>query len=280
MFAVAKAGGRLVRACVCIALLTSLDEGFLGQAWASIVNLSNKSSGYSAGPEHWREFLACWNKERVAHYLMLRKADPDLPNFSVISTFPPTASDGEAKYRSEIDLLQRSLGVTLPKSYTDFLIAYQPRTLVPQKAPGSPVMIGMYSPAQVDRVSKLAPELLRAATKYSLDSSDNEYFVYGKDQDVMAGRTRNLSDAIVVGKYGSALFEIIALYPQVRTADGEMEAMLGFHAGEFRAPSFAELMRQLSVLETRALGHVPPYSQDKLRGTCADRLRIENPWWK
>jgi hypothetical protein len=62
--------------------------------------------------------------------------------------------------------------------------------------------------------------------------------------------------------------------------DGEMEAALHYHAGEFRAPSFAELMRQLSIMEISTVDHVPPYPQEILKGTCADKLPIADAWWE
>jgi hypothetical protein len=140
--------------------------------------------------------------------------------------------------------------------------------------------IGIYAPSQVNRYGSLEPQLAAEEEKWPMHSSDEDYYVYGVKQDDVSGRTANHRNAIVVGKYGDSRYEVIALYPQVKTADGEMEAALFFHSGEFRAPSFAELMRQLSILETTGIDHLPPYPQSALHGTCADKLRIDNPWWE
>jgi hypothetical protein len=279
MSAAAKLSAQLARLSIFVAALVSGNDVFK-EAQAATVTLSDRPSGYVGEPRNWTEFLSCWAKERATHYLELKKGNPVLPNYSAIGMFSGAPDDRAAAQLLEISRFERSLGIALPKSYKDFLIAYQPRVLQAQSGPGGQVTIGMYAPSQVGRVSAVAPALLQGARKYPIESDDREYFVYGKEQDVMAGRTKNLADAIVVGKYGSAMFEIIALYPQVTTVDGEMEATMGFHAGEFRASSFAELMRQLSVLETRPVSHVPPYSQGELRGTCAEKLPIANPWWK
>jgi hypothetical protein len=113
-----------------------------------------------------------------------------------------------------------------------------------------------------------------------IESSDVEYVMYGTVQEGTSIRTCYLRNAILIGRYGDSMFEQILLYPQVSTQDGELEAAIRFHASQFRAPSFAEMMRQWSHLEMLLPNTVPPYAQDRLRCTCADHLPMKNVWWR
>ena len=245
------------------------------------ITLADRNSGYSAGPEQWKEFLSCWSRAELERHQGLLKETPDLPHLPLLGKYA-----GDSPHQSiddvsaSIDKLEKSLGVPLPKSYKDFLFAHQPPFLQPQAVPWGTALVGMYAPSQVGRVRLLDPEGAKLAEQYPIERPDQEYFVYGTKQGGAHARTRYIPDAIVVGKYGSSSYELILLYPQVRTADGEMEAALHYHSGEFRAPSFAELMRQLSILETKAVDHVPPYPQTMLKGTCADKLPMVNVWWE
>ncbi|UXI70354.1 hypothetical protein [Tahibacter amnicola] len=159
-------------------------------------------------------------------------------------------------------------------SYRDFVRTYHPATV-----PGADV-VGFYHPSHVKRMADVEPWYVEVASAHAIDSTNAEYHVYGVAQDDSTGRTRYLADALVVGKYGTNTTDFIVLYPQSLTADGEMEAALIYPAGEFRAPSFAELMRQLSYLQTRHVDDMPPYAQTALVGTCAAKLVLRDVWWK
>ena len=246
-----------------------------------IITLADRNSGYSAGPEQWKEFLACWSRAELERHRDLLRETPDMPHLPLLgksSVDSPHQSIDDIS--ASTDKLEKSLGVPLPRSYRDFLLAHNPPVLRPQAVAWGTTLLGMYAPSQVGRVRLLDPEGAKLAERYPIEKPDQEYFVYGARQDDAHARTRYIPDAIVVGRYGSSSYELILLYPQVRTADGEMEAAIHYHSGEFRAPSFAELMRQLSILETKAVDHVPPYPQTMLKGTCADKLPMVNVWWE
>ena len=230
--------------------------------------LPSRSSGYVRGVKQWYDFLSCWQTA------MPRSSHDTEPSSALThgSVRKPPASA-----EREIEALEKSLGTALPASYKDFVRAYAPASI--QTASDPRHMVGMLAPSQVKRLKSFDPDAVKLAEKYPIDSSDKDYFVYGTRQDGVRGKNRYWAESIVVGKYGSALFERIVLYPQSRTADGEFEAALHFHASEFRAPSFAELMRQLSYLETYEPNVVPPYAQATLRNTCADKLPLSNVWW-
>lgn len=247
-----------------------------------VLKLSDMHSGYSGEPAQWDEFLWCWYEASlVAHQGMLKKT-PDIPFFPILNKYVVTPSKREATEDVTLSIVkaEKNLRVTLPRSYKDFLLAYRPPLLRGQKAPWGEVLIGMYAPSQIGRVADLFPLKVEISKKYPIETEDKEYFIYGIEQDDASGRISYLSDAIVVGKYSDQMHALIVLYPQIRSADGEMEAALYAHSGEFRAPSFAELMRQLSFMETNPGMPGPPFPQANLKGTCADKLSMTNVWWK
>lgn len=230
---------------------------------------SARSSGYAGTARDWREFLSCWRRDAT----LARQGRNDLGPVLV----DDVAADGpDTSLRSRIQSRERALGVELPRSYVHFLEAARPRGTWDEVAPGT----GFLSIDAIDTVARLDPEGVALAQAHPADADDGAYLVYGVDQDDAVSRSRYRAGAIVVGKYGDSLYEQIVLFPQVRTADGEMEAALLGWAGSYRAPSFAELMRQLAYFDLGRADHVPPYLQTTLQGTCAERLPLRDVWWK
>jgi hypothetical protein len=227
-----------------------------------------RDSGYAGTLVHWRDFLSCWNREAR----QTRQGRDDLGPALIVKD----PDNPDVSLSSRIQARERALGVELPRSYVHFLAAARPEGTWPGLARST----GLLSIDAIDTVGHLDPEAARIAQAHALDTDDELYFVYGVNQDDATMRSRYLADAIVVGKYGDSLYEQIVLFPQVRTSDGEMEAALLGWAGTFRAPSFAELMRQLSYQDLGRADHVPPYAQALLVGTCADRLPQKHVWWK
>jgi hypothetical protein len=162
----------------------------------------------------------------------------------------------------------------------DFLLAYRaPGRLSSEVA--SHNVNGLLDLSHVGYLAELDPEAFRALEENPVDSAASDYFRYGAGQDAIVRRTKYLRNAILVGRYGDAQYEIVLLYPDVRTIDGEMEAAILFHSGEYRTPSFAEMMRQLSVLETRDKSVLEfPYPQEVLKDSCAEKLPQMGVWWK
>ena len=249
-----------------------------GGAMSEILPLAQRQSGYVPGLTQWNGFMSCWEKSARRNYAEKVKnnaAEVDLSLLGVDVKQNPSEKD----HTEAIAKLENDLGVTLPQSYKDFLTVYRPPYLRPRKLPWGEALIGFFAPSQVGYFAKLRPDTLRIFEENPFEATDKDYFVYGAKQDGVFGRTRNLRNAILIGQHGDALHELILLYPDVKTADGEMEAAVRFHSEEYRAPSFAELMRQLSMLETSYPAHVPPYSQEVLKGTCADQIALVNVWW-
>lgn len=251
-----------------------------GEGVKEVHPLRKRSSGYFASVQDWDAFLGCWSSESSRKATLAGSAEfvTLLSKFTRLSKEPqPSAAEIEAG----IARLESRLGVLLPRSYKDFLRAYRPPTYRPHEARGGGTLrVGIYAVDQVDRLGRLEPQLIQISRDFAIESSDADYYVYGTEQDDVSVRTKYRQDAIVVGSHGHEIHDLMVLYPQERTQDGEMEASLIFHSGEFRAPSFAELMRQLSYMETRSVNRVPPYSQTDLAGSCSNLLPLRNVWWK
>ncbi len=238
--------------------------------------LMQHNSGYISGVNDWVDFLKCW---RDGVHRTQSDRDERVNSILFSHTYSKMPIDSEDEIIVDIKNLEDRLGEALPKSYKDFLLAYwslrEPTKTFQRGVPG------FLQASQVGRLVDIQPEIIEIYKNHPLNSTDERYFSYGINQDDATGRTQYLRKAILIGFRGDAIFEVILLYPDVKTNDNEMEASILLHAGEFRAPSFAELMRQLSVLEVRNIdGEGIPYSQKVLSGTCADKLHISNIWWE
>ncbi|QTN27478.1 SMI1/KNR4 family protein [Rhodoferax sp. AJA081-3] len=244
--------------------------------------LSSKSSGYAASPADWSNFLDCWRETLRHRPHDLPKDQFGVPVFSMMATYRKgsqknSSSDSDAALKS-IEQLQVKLNVVLPPSYVDFVIAFGP-TAFPEVIPDTDSHArGFYPLEEVDFMKRRRPDIVEIEESYPRDSGSEKYFVYGTKQDDVAVRTKYYRNAIVVGAYSK--HELLLLNPVVKTQDGEMEAILLMHSSSFRAPSFAELVRQVSVAETVDVKRSPPYPQEKLIGTCASKLPMKNIWWE
>lgn len=234
-----------------------------------------RESGYTPGAGPWVQFLGCWQAESRA----LAGHSQGRGHPSVLSGGQIRARLNDSQVEAALAQLEQALGVPLPNAYKDFARAFDAGASGASQQDLSSA-IRMFPIESVAWLRDVDPEAVKLAEKYPDHPTDAEYLVYGIDQNSAKVRTKYIEQAIVVGRYGQSLYETIVLFPSVRTADGEMEAALLQHAGQFRAPSFAELMRQLSVLETKAWAQqMPPYPQADLKGTCADKLPVA-AWWR
>jgi hypothetical protein len=241
--------------------------------------LEQRNSGYIADPDKWRGFLSCW-QAGFSH----RPDRNSAIGGSILGNYELnlTARDPKevAARRRAIGDVERRLEMRLPQSYVDFLLAYRDPGHLSREVASHKVN-GLLDLSHVGYLAELDPDALRALEENPVDSAAPDYFRYGAGQDAIVRRTKYLRNAILVGRYGDAQYEIVLLYPDVRTIDGEMEAAILFHSGEYRTPSFAEMMRQLSVLETRDKSVLEfPYPQEVLKDSCAEKLPQMGVWWK
>lgn len=225
------------------------------------MKLSERHSGYALDSRDWIDFLTCW-KNSIPNELEFED-EAFLLSFS-----------GDAN-----SLNLENFRFRLPKSVLDFYQAYESlggRYRSPKISDG----LGVLAPKDVKPLSEYMPDFLEIRNESPWESSDVEYFRYGAAQDSGAYRTSRQNSAIVIGQYGYSDYELIVLYPDSLTKDGEMEAALFALASEARAPSFAEMMRQLSHYFTDRPREMPIFSQETLKGTCADKLPLKDVWWK
>lgn len=249
-----------------------------------VASLSHFDSGYDGSVEQWRAFLVCW---RTQLPLSARAViSGTVPTLTLLSKYTLLANDRQPtpnEIEADIARLESRLRLTLPRSYKEFLKAYLPPAYYPHPdAGGGSLRTGILAPTQVAALQEIDPALARMyqEPQLALAASDQQYYIYGIDQDDVAVRTQKRPASIVVGWHGPAHYDLIVLYPDELTADGEMEAAMIMHSGEFRALSFAELMRQLSQMETTYPDRVPPYAQDSLVNTCAWQLRPRAVSWR
>jgi len=236
------------------------------------VPLAQRASAHAGSSTDWARFLRCWQQANPA-----RSAESG--SVLVAATVQPAPGDEVAA-----KALEQRLGVRLPKSYRDFLAVYRTRLAALRTSDGLHYPRGLYAPEDVKLLKDLDPELIRIYQQVAAQNgghvSDADYYRYGVDQDSIYGRAEYLDRAIVLGKHGSDSYEYILMYPDSQTQDGEYEVALIWHAGEFRAPSFAEAMRQLYFMGTQNPDGVAPYAQTRLRSTCAEAMPLHEVWWK
>jgi len=228
------------------------------------MELLSKDSGYDLGKGDWIYFLNCW--ENASEKL----SDPDEGYLVHLS--------GEKRISKSIEFPQAK-DVILPSSLVDFHNAYSELGGI-YRGRKYEDGIGIFAPENVQPLSTYMEELLKIKNEWPDESNDADYFKYGIDQDNSSVRTSYQNNAIVIGQYGYDDYELIVMYPDSLTKDGEMETAIFAHASEARTPSFAEMMRQLSFYFTQAPDSIPIFSQEQLSGTCADKLLLKDIWWK
>ncbi|WP_146145588.1 hypothetical protein [Photobacterium jeanii] len=230
------------------------------------IRLSSLNSGYHSSSDSWQQFLSCW----------LKKQDELSSDFNFIKL--NNVPDEDKIPANHIEQW-KYVAVAIPKSLSDFYRAYFSLggefLSISDKEE-----VGIYSPDEVLHLRDFDPELLASYQLFPIESEDEQYYRYGIAQDGSDGRYSYVKEAIVLGKYGYSSYELILMYPSSRTEDGEVEVAILSHAYEYRTPSFAEMMRQLSMLFLSDPELLPPYSQQVLKGTCADIIKPKDAWWE
>ncbi|MDP5141382.1 hypothetical protein ORJ00_01340 [Rheinheimera baltica] len=215
--------------------------------------LTEKNSGYQRGTEQWLGFLKCWQATGEAELIRFE-------GNTVNEKIKPSA------------------GVSLPNSVKDFYQAYA--LLSGQFVEPQSDEVGLFQPENIVTLVEYSADLQTALQAWPATSDDEAYYTYGVEQDTATSRTSNYAGALVLGRFGQFPEEIILLYPNSLTADGEYETAILSHAYEFRTPSFAEMMRQLSILETEKKDLMPPYSYQESLNYCSALLALRDVWWK
>lgn len=250
----------------------------------------NKFS-YSQSIIQWSGFLLCW---RLKYSLVDPiRIVPMLGSFVeqdvTAEIIESSASKKVEKIVNAIEETENKLKLRFPKSYKDFLTAYeychQYSNNISNDYSDNDVR-GFFYLDQIQTLNEYDSSFIEIYNDTDGDqpsfSSDEKYLIYGIEQDDSAFRTCYFKDAIVIGEYEDSYGAIILLYQALHSEGGEWETAIIYHSGSFRTPLFAEMARQLSYYEVGSFtdGHMPPYSQKKLTNSCASKLTFENIWWK
>lgn len=197
---------------------------------------------------NWTDFLTLWNRE------LLERLDLSQHNaFIEPEITPEMVQSGWLGFagasQDEIAALETRLDTALPPSYRAFLTVSngfrQPGMLVPR----------LYSTQEVDWLRNIdleGIEAWRQGEAYNAKQfgpfdpvSDEEYFVYGEEQNPLLFRSDYLFDAVRVSAKETVGTAVYLLNPQVKTDDGEWEAWLWAHwiPGAYRYRSFWDLIQ-------------------------------------
>lgn len=216
-------------------------------------------SGYVGGPETWREFLECWDRE-ILESVKLQGAVSSMEQ----QVLARGGQRNEPASETAIAEAEKRLGTELPESLKDFWRASN--GLMHLRLDVDDGLIH-----GVDTVSwlkssnsDLIPESIGAPI------SDEDYFEYGPDQDPIYLRDGYIQSMLVVSDVVDG--GVYLLNPEVITEDGEWEAwFMGWELpGALRFRSFAHLMRYSYYKATQVPDFEGIYPEDQLQGTCAD----------
>ncbi|WP_431113274.1 SMI1/KNR4 family protein [Variovorax paradoxus] len=246
----------------------------------NVVDLRERHSAYAGSTADWTIFMDCWRTAASELHADQIASESDHETVLGRLSLDGPAGIPEVRARDDLAKLERRLGVILPKSYKDFWVAYKTQRFAPQRFSSENWLgsVGMLELEEVGFFKDLEPEYWSQLQDAAPYTDNSPFFSYGVGQDNGA-RTSGYGQAILIGKYTDHGTDLILLHPELKTIDGEMQASLNEWAGQFCAPSFAELMRQLSILETVKVDHVPPYPQGMLAGRCAAKLPMRSVWW-
>ena len=228
------------------------------------MKLSKTHSGYSPGEQQWKDFCRAWQED--ACYAPCQ----GFADFLTISSGPDA---GNTTQDSTTDC-----GLELPLSYLEFYEAYTSLGGVFSQE-GVNDGIGMFEQSSIITFRDYNPTYYELLMDPVCNMSDAVYYQFGTEQECRYARTDNYVDALVIGRYSFDSHELMLLYPNNKTVDGECEVAILGQAWEFRTPSFAEMMRQLSNYCLLDVEDSPPYSQQSLKNTVADFIKLENVWW-
>jgi hypothetical protein len=237
------------------------------------VSVDKMKSGYQTNDSGMERFVACWH---MAARKLLDERSGEVHKDDFLS-FVTNFDEGERISLNDVETANKRLGVMLPASYLDFLseIRQNRKDVEVARTQELPVI---YSLEMIDYFPVLKKEQYLIWSKTGFMSGVDLSNAYGVDQEDFLPDGDYLRKLIVIGEMYSP--EIILLNPNIITEDGEMEALYLHLTGVIRMPSFAELMRQLSYMETMRPGTMPPYSQERLEYSCAAELKLNDIWWR
>ncbi|MEO0840990.1 MAG: SMI1/KNR4 family protein [Cyanobacteria bacterium J06636_27] len=190
---------------------------------------------YTENPFDWNSFLRVFSRD-----LLERLEDDEFTNLApeIISTkwlgYPGLIQD-------EIISLENSLETVLPNSYRNFLAASNGWKMLDIED------TKLWSKQQVGWLASKNQELINDWTEFTSeddsDIPDEEYFVYGEEQDSTSLRNEYLQTALEIGNDGDG--GVILLNPQIKFEE-EWEAWFfaSWLPGAERYKSFQNLIQE------------------------------------
>lgn len=177
----------------------------------------------------WKQFLSQWSQELIRSRLC--KNFPDDVVASGWLGFPGASE-------ADLESLENRLGQRLPPSYREFLQVSNGWRLT------TSFVSNLWPNGKVEWLKKRHPDVIEAWTQFGgeISVSDEEYFVYGEEQDPAALRSEYLDSALAVSELTDN--GMYLLNPQVINAAGEWEAWFfaSWLPGAQRYQSFWDLM--------------------------------------
>lgn len=211
--------------------------------------LKDISSSYIGTPAKWKEFLYLWEQKRASLQL------PESQNNGFIwsKDFDPI------NVENKILKTQERLGLILPQSYKDFIVAtdgcHMPNWL----------LNGTYSDylwpvEKIDLLKNVSPHIVYE--DYAVDPDivigDEEYYHYDRKQNSESYRQEYLEYCLKLNEPEQSWEYEILLNPKEQTLDGEMEAWFFYTGGGsvLRYTSFAALIVGLYLLDVTQIDAV------------------------
>lgn len=135
-----------------------------------------------------------------------------------------------------IQELESKLGLILPTSYKEFLLTSNGLKIL------STTYWDIFSANEVKLLKECDPDLIEIWNENDFEQSDEEYFVYGEDQNSTSLRGSYMKHCIAVSGWGDSA--IILLNPEVKFDDEwEAWAFANWYPGAYRYKSFWDLVK-------------------------------------
>ena len=141
----------------------------------------------------------------------------------------------------DIHQLESRLQIALPTSYKEFLLTSNGLKIL------STTYWNIFPSDQVTFLRDFDPHLVSIWENGNDDISDDEYFVYGEEQDSVTLRGKYMKNCVAVSGWGDA--GILLLNPEIKF-DDEWEAwsFANWYPGAYRYKSFWDLVKHKSSM--------------------------------
>lgn len=181
---------------------------------------------------NWKELLHKWHDELTPYMDVILAART--PYSSEVPA-APDAIYNQGATELEISKLEKRLKISLPGSYANFLRASNGVILLDLE-------VELLPTGSVGWARDLLPSLVNDHSYDYTRSTDEEYYIYGAEQDCISYRPEYLTECLVISSNQDGY--VYLLNPCVKTSDGEWEAwdFGNKYPGAYRYKDFGILM--------------------------------------